>query len=53
MMNKYIKPAIEVLVIETQQMIAESIIIDNGGTVTPSNADSREFHDLDDFLDEW
>jgi hypothetical protein len=52
-MNKYIKPAIEVLVIETQQMIAESIIIDNGESVNPGNADSREFHDLDDFLDEW
>ena len=52
-MKKYTKPAIEVLAIETQQMIAESIIIDNGGTVRPSDADSRELRDLDDFLDEW
>lgn len=52
-MNKYIKPTIEVLAIETQQMIAESIIIDNGGTVKPIDADSRELRDIDDFLDEW
>ena len=50
MKKTYINPQLEVIKIQTQQMLAgSSLSIDSGATpVAPSGADGREFFEDDD-----
>lgn len=48
MKKTYINPEMEIVKIETQQIIATSSLGMGGGTIPPGSADSRFFDDIEE-----
>ena len=54
MKKEYINPTIEIIKVETMQMIAESVIVEKGeGNIDPNLAGSREGRGFWDDEDEY